>query len=91
MDREQKIKKFGVEIVENDERVWQERGYKVDSETGLLTEIQKEAIKKPCPHCEIGKLHEVDGQDTGFGDKPEQYLHCDNCLLSMDGSGGYTY
>ncbi len=57
----------------------------------MLTDIQKEAIKKPCPHCEVGKLREVEGNDTDeeTGIK-ENYLWCDSCDLSMDGSGGYT-
>ena len=57
----------------------------------MLTKIQKEAIKKPCPHCEEGELHEVEGDytddETGIS---ESYLWCDNCDLSMDGDGGYT-
>ena len=56
-----------------------------------LTPTQEEALKKPCPHCEIGELHEVEGNDedeiTGI---TENYLWCNNCDLSMDGSGGYT-
>lgn len=48
-----------------------------------LTKIQKEALKNKCPHCEIGDLHEVDGEE-------EQYLWCNNCDLSMDSDGGYT-
>lgn len=47
-----------------------------------LSKIQKEALKKPCPNCENGKLHEVDGES-------EQYLWCNNCDLSMDSSGGF--
>lgn len=57
-----------------------------------LTEIQKQALKKPCPNCEDGKLREVEGidnQDDETGTK-ENYLWCNNCLLSMDGDGGYT-
>ena len=34
--REEKIKKFGIEIVEDDERIWFERGFKINYETGLL-------------------------------------------------------
>jgi uncharacterized protein (DUF983 family) len=48
-----------------------------------LSDIQKEAIQKKCPHCEVGELHEVDGD-------VEQYLWCNNCDLSMDSCGGYT-
>ena len=48
-----------------------------------LSDIQKEALKHKCPHCEIGELHEVDGET-------EQYLWCNNCDLSMDSDGGYT-
>lgn len=52
-----------------------------------LSKYQIEAIKKPCPHCEIGKLYEVEDTER----EQESYLWCDNCLLSMDSSGGYTY
>ena len=58
-----------------------------------LTKIQQEALKKPCPHCEIGKLREVesyDGEPNEDGDI-ENVLWCNNCDLSMDGSGGYTH
>ena len=58
-----------------------------------LTAIQQEAIKKLCPHCEVGKLREVEGvdnEDEETGTR-ENYLWCDSCLLSMDGDGGYTY
>lgn len=54
----------------------------------MLTKTQEEAIQKPCPHCEIGKLRAVDSVEEE-GD--EVYLWCDSCLLSMDGDGGYTY
>ena len=57
-----------------------------------LTTIQREAIKKPCPHCGEGKLHEVEGidnEDELTGTR-ENYLWCNTCLLSMDGDGGYT-
>lgn len=57
----------------------------------ILTEIQKEALKKPCPHCEEGTLREVEGTESNEGEILENYLWCDTCDLSMDGSGGYTY
>jgi hypothetical protein len=37
--RAQQIEKYGLEIVQDDERIWQERGYKVNHETGLLERI----------------------------------------------------
>ncbi len=55
----------------------------------MLTKIQQKAIKHPCPHCEDGQLHEVQGLETNEGIK-ENYLWCNSCLLSMDSSGGYT-
>ena len=36
MSRETKIKKFGIEIVEHDEKIWLERGYFINYNTGLL-------------------------------------------------------
>lgn len=42
--REEQIKKFGVEIVEDDERVWRERGYTVNYKTGLLEQIKENCI-----------------------------------------------
>jgi len=50
-----------------------------------LTKIQKEALKKPCPNCKVGKLREVENCES-----TENVLWCDTCDLSMDGSGGYT-
>lgn len=55
-----------------------------------LSKIQKEALKRPCPACGEGKLHEVEGTDEGENCTPENYLWCNNCLLSMDSDGGYT-
>jgi hypothetical protein len=52
-----------------------------------LSNLQKEAIKKPCPHCETGELHSV---ESGADEPNEMYLWCNNCDLSMDSSGGYT-
>ncbi len=49
----------------------------------MITTIQQEALKKPCAHCETGKLHEVEGET-------ETFLWCDNCDLSMDSDGGFT-
>lgn len=39
MTRENKIKKFGTEVVEYDEKVWLERGYKINYKTGLLEQL----------------------------------------------------
>jgi len=47
-----------------------------------LTAIQKEMLKKKCPACGEGDLHEVTGET-------EQYLYCNNCLCSVDSDGGY--
>jgi len=41
MTRETKIEKFGLEIIEYDEKVWHERGYKINYDTGLLEQIKK--------------------------------------------------
>lgn len=38
--RNEKIKKYGIEIVEQDERTWKERGYTIDYDTGLLVKIK---------------------------------------------------
>ena len=51
-----------------------------------MSEIQEKAIKEKCPHCKEGDLHEVEGTQ-GI----EMYLWCNNCLLSMDSDGGYTF
>lgn len=40
MTREEKIKKYGIEVVEYDEAVWLKRGYKINYATGLLEKIQ---------------------------------------------------
>lgn len=45
--RDEKIKKFGIDIVLYDEDVWKNRGYKINYEKGLLEKI---IIKKPCQH-----------------------------------------
>jgi hypothetical protein len=55
----------------------------------LPTKIQREALKKPCPHCEVGKLRIVNETDGEI--ESEVYLWCDSCELSMDSDGGYTY
>jgi len=54
----------------------------------MISEIQKEAKKLPCPHCGEGELHEVDAIDSEI--EGEIMLWCNNCLLSMDSSGGYV-
>mgnify|MGYP001615165306 CR=1 FL=1 len=60
--------------------------YKLVS-SGFLSAIQREYLKKPCPHCGTGELHEVDGGDN---EMHENYLWCNTCDLSMDSDGGYT-
>jgi reverse gyrase len=44
-----------------------------------ISKIQKN-FKGKCPECK-GRLHEVE-------DEVEMYLYCDNCLVSIDTSGG---
>lgn len=39
MDREKRIKKYGLEIVQDEEKTWNKRGYNVDPITGLLKPI----------------------------------------------------
>lgn len=39
MAREKYIQKYGIEIVEEDERIWLERGFKINYKTGLLIKI----------------------------------------------------
>ena len=51
-----------------------------------LTSIQKKALFKKCPNCNHGYLHVAPSMDSD-----EDYLWCNNCDLSMDSSGGYTY
>lgn len=36
MSREEMVKKFGIEVVEDDEKTWKERGYKINYQTNLL-------------------------------------------------------
>jgi hypothetical protein len=38
--RNEEIKKYGIEIVEQDERIWKKRGYIIDYNTGLLVKIK---------------------------------------------------
>lgn len=40
MEREKLVKKYGIEVVENDEAVWKKRGYKINYNTGLLEKIK---------------------------------------------------
>lgn len=40
-DRERRIKKFGLEIVENDEKIWKDRGYIINPKTGFLEQELK--------------------------------------------------
>jgi len=37
--REAKIKKYGIEIVEDDEKSWKEKGYRINYKNGLLEQI----------------------------------------------------
>lgn len=39
MTRIEKIRKFGLDIVENDEETWKIRGYIINYKTGLLEKI----------------------------------------------------
>jgi hypothetical protein len=39
MDRQTQIKKYGIEVVEHDEKIWLERGYIINYKTGLLEKI----------------------------------------------------
>lgn len=34
------IKKYGLEIVKQDEKIWLKRGYKINYKTGLLEKIK---------------------------------------------------
>jgi len=38
-DRQQRIKKYGIEIVEHDEAIWLSRGFTVNPDSGLLEKI----------------------------------------------------
>lgn len=42
MKRNEKIKKFGLEIVEYDEEIWRKRGYTVDYDKNLLKQITEQ-------------------------------------------------
>lgn len=53
-----------------------------------MNNLQKQAIKDKCPHCEIGNLHPV---ETSLEELEETLLYCNHCLLAMDSDGGYTY
>lgn len=37
--KQEKIKKYGIEIVEQDEKEWKKRGYKINYKTGLLENL----------------------------------------------------
>lgn len=37
--REKLVQEFGLEIVEDDEKTWEERGYRVNYDTGYLERI----------------------------------------------------
>lgn len=45
-DRNRRIKKYGSEIVENDEKTWKKRGYNVDKNTGFLTQNPSKPAKR---------------------------------------------
>ena len=38
-NKKEMIKKYGIEIVENDEKIWKKRGYKINYNTGLLEKM----------------------------------------------------
>ena len=38
-NRNKMIKKYGIEIVKNDEKIWRKRGYKINYNTGLLEKM----------------------------------------------------
>lgn len=40
-NRDRQIKKYGLEIVKQDEMIWKKRGYLIDYKTGLLIKINK--------------------------------------------------
>ena len=44
--RDEEIKKYGIEIVEDDEKTWQKRGYTIDYNTGLLVKIERNKNEK---------------------------------------------
>lgn len=44
--RQERVKKFGREVVEDDEATWRKRGYSVNHNTGLLDQIKKPAKSK---------------------------------------------
>ncbi len=69
-DKEKFLKSCGIDVYES-------------GEIRKLSKIQEEWLKKKCPACKIGDLHEVDGES-------EQYLWCNECDVSMDSGGGYT-
>lgn len=45
-NRDKKIIKYGIDIVEYDERLWEERGYKINYDTGLLEQINNQDNNK---------------------------------------------
>lgn len=38
--RNEQIKKYGIEIVEQDEKIWKDRGYTIDYDKDLLVKIK---------------------------------------------------
>jgi len=44
--RNEQIKKYGIEIVEQDEKIWKDRGYTIDYDKDLLVKIKEDKINK---------------------------------------------
>lgn len=44
--RDEEIKKYGIEIIEDDEKTWIKRGYAIDYNTGLLVKIERNKNEK---------------------------------------------
>lgn len=38
--REKRVSKYGIEIIEHDEQIWLDRGYKVNPKSGLLEKTE---------------------------------------------------
>lgn len=39
-ERDKQIKKYGIEVIEDDEKTWKKRGYRINYETKLLEKIK---------------------------------------------------
>lgn len=48
---------------------------------------QLEALKNGCPNCGDIHYHTVINTES---ESNEVFVHCENCLMSMDSDGGYT-